>query len=57
MLHVICHMLGVKCQVSRVKLFFLQSAGAILWRVCYQQGLPRLVNRPGVAGAALQTPS
>ena len=23
----------------------------------YQQGLPRIVNRPGVAGADLQTPS
>ena len=33
-----------------------QSGEATRWRVCYQQGLPRLVNRPGVAGAVLQTP-
>ena len=32
-----------------------QSGEACRWRVCYQQGLPRLVNRPGVAGAVLQT--
>ena len=38
--------------------FFLQSGEASRWRVCYQRGLPRLViNRPGVAGAVLQTPS
>ena len=34
--------------VSRMRDFFLlkkqlQSCGAILWRVCYQRGLPRLV--------------
>ena len=33
-----------------------QSGGASRWRVCYQRGLPRLVNRPGVAGAVLQSP-
>ena len=31
-----------------------QSGGASRWRVCYQRGLPRLVNRPGVARAAPQ---
>jgi hypothetical protein len=35
-------------------IFFIgQSGEASRWRVCYQQGLPRLVNRPGVAGAVL----
>ena len=33
-----------------------KSDGPTWWRVCYQRGLPRLVNRPGVAGAVLQTP-
>ena len=37
-------------------LFFGQSGEAYRWRVCYQRGLPRLVNRPGVAGAVLQSP-
>ena len=35
-------MSGVSCQVS-CDIFFLQSGGASLWRVCYQWGLPRLV--------------
>ena len=34
-----------------------QSGRASQWRVCYQRGLPRLVNRPGVAGAVLHTAS
>ena len=51
---VMCHMSHVTCHVSRVTchmssvflffLFFLQSGGAIWWRVCYQQGLTRLVS-------------
>ena len=54
--HVICHMSHVTCYMP----FFLhlrrkrrrkklekngQSGGASLWRVCYKQGLPRLVYR------------
>ena len=35
--HVMCHMSGVQCH------FFLID-GASRWRVCYQRGLPRLVN-------------
>ena len=46
-----CHVAHVTCQVSHVmyqlfsSFFFLfwQSGGASWWRVCYQQGLPRLV--------------
>ena len=35
--------IGVRCQVSGVIFLFLQSVEASRWRVCYQQGLPRLV--------------
>ena len=33
--------------------FFGLSGEASQGRVCYQRGLPRLVNRPGEAGAVL----
>ena len=38
--HVTCH---VSCVTCFLLLFFLQSGEAYWWRVCYQQGLPRLV--------------
>ena len=54
--HVTCHVSPVTCHLSRVtchmpkkNYIFLsltrigQSGGASRWRVCYQQGLPRLV--------------
>ena len=49
--HVTCHMSRVTCHMSRVTchnfflsfFFFGQSVEAYRWRVCYQQGLPRLV--------------
>ena len=48
--HVRCHLSGVMCHFFSsffLLLFFLsffgQSGGASRWRVCYQQGLPRLV--------------
>ena len=40
--HVICHMSHVTCHVSWFTDFFFQSPGVSQWRVCYQQGLPRL---------------
>ena len=49
-----CHMSGVRCQVSCVmcqvscvtcQVSGGQRGGASRWRVCYQQGLPRLVFR------------
>ena len=46
---VTCHLSHVTCHLSHVKIFFFlskkiqQSGGASRWRVCYQQGLPRLV--------------
>ena len=52
---VTCQVSCVTCAVSGVRSFFLyffgaqRSAGS-WWRVCYQRGLPHLVNRPGVAG-------
>ena len=51
----------VMCHVSHVPYFnfliFLQSDEASRRRVCYQRGLLRLVfNRPGLAGAVLQSP-
>ena len=52
------HMSHVTFRESRVIiifLFYFLSAGATRRRVCYQRGLPRLVIRPGVAGADLQT--
>ena len=49
---VTCHVSRVKCQVSGVtcifsffSLFFGQSGGASWWMVCYQPGLPRLVQQ------------
>ena len=44
----------VRCH--NIFLFFIYffSWEASRWRVCYQRGLPHLVNRPGVAGAVLQ---
>ena len=36
---VMCHVSGVRCHF-----FFGQSGGASRWRVCYQQGLPRLIS-------------
>ena len=49
MSHVMCHVSHVKCQgVTFFCLFFLFLIGLICgaswWRVCYQRGLPRLVN-------------
>ena len=39
-------MSGVKCHMSGVTFFFLlQSCGASRWRVCYQWGLPRQVDK------------
>ena len=62
--HVTCHLSRVICHMSTFCFTFLQkkekfnpsekigqSGGVSWWRVCYQRGLPRLVNRPGVAGA------
>ena len=40
--HVTCHMPRFMSQVSQF--FFFQSHGASCWRVCYQRGLPYLVN-------------
>ena len=44
---VMCHTSGVTCHVSPVHFCIfekiVQSGGASRWRVCYQQGLPRLV--------------
>ena len=41
----ICHVTGDMCHVTGYMghIFFLQSCGASRSRVCYQQGLPRLV--------------
>ena len=50
---VTCQVSPVTCQVSNVILFsssFWQIGEACRWRVCYQRGLPHLVNIPGVAG-------
>ena len=51
---VTCHLSCVPCHFYFK--FFLHLGWASRWRVCYQRGLPRLVNRPDVAGAVLQTP-
>ena len=42
---VTCHASGVRCHVPGVlcQIFFFFLSGASLCRVCYQQGLPRLV--------------
>ena len=68
MLSVTCHNIYIYIYIytyivsSSFLLSFRQSGGANQLRVCYQRGLARLVcvttlfNRPGVAGAALQTP-
>ena len=45
---VMCHVSDVTCHVSHVTchlffFFFWQSGDAFRWKVCYQQGLPRLV--------------
>ena len=44
---VMCHVSRVTCHLSHVTFisssFFQQRVGAGWWRVCYQQGLPRLV--------------
>ena len=44
MSRVICHILNVTCHMSHVNFFFLQSGEAYCWRVCFQRGLPRLVQ-------------
>ena len=49
---VMCHMSGVRCQVSRFgchffSFFFWQNGEACLGRVCYQWGLTRLVLYKG----------
>ena len=44
--HVTCHVSGVRCHAPcgfLLLLFILQSGGASLWRVYYQQSLPRIV--------------
>ena len=53
-----CHMSRVRCPVSGVQVtFFGGSGGTSRWRVCYQQGLPRLVfNRLSVGRSVLQSP-
>ena len=65
MSYVTYHMLQVMCHMSRVMcnffFFFKYIGGATWWRVNGlvdggQRGLPRLVNRPSVAKAVLQTP-
>ena len=41
-----CHMSRVKCQMSHVtfiSVFVFLDQVVERWRVCYQQGLPRLV--------------
>ena len=41
-----CQVSGVMCHMSHdtfFSFFFGQSGKAYRWRVCYQQGLPRLV--------------
>ena len=49
MLHVMCHILCVTCHILCVMFhnfisnFFGQNGRASWWRVCYQQGLPRIV--------------
>ena len=48
-----CRLSHVTCQMSPNIFIFLEASR---WRVCYQQGLPRLVDRQGVAKAGLQTP-
>ena len=52
--HVMCHMSDVTCHNYLILfiffLFFGQSGEAYRWRVCYQQGLPRLVyNIKGIS--------
>ena len=47
MSRVTCHMSCVMCHLSRVRflIFFISLSGeASQGRVCYQRGLPRLVN-------------
>ena len=39
-----CQVSSVTCQVSH-SFFLLQSCGASRWRVCYQWGLPRQVDK------------
>ena len=46
----------VTCNTMYVTFLCGKTSGASWWRVRYQRGLPRLVNRPGVAGAVLQAP-
>ena len=41
--HITCHMSHVTCHILSSS-FFGQSGKASRWRVCYQQGLPRLVS-------------
>ena len=52
-----CHMSGVRCQVSHVTFFLGQSGGASPSRICYQRGLPRLVlgQTPHFLGEKLNT--
>ena len=56
-----CHLSHITCQVSFVTIFFFniflgQRGGASQFRVCYQQGLPRLVyKQAGLHGAFLYT--
>ena len=56
--HVMCHLSCVTCKKKKYYPSEKngQNGGISQWRVCYQQGLPRLVNRPGVAGAVLHSP-
>ena len=52
--HVTSKVAYVTCNLNYIYIYILQSGAASCWRVCYQQGLPCLVNRLGVAGAVLQ---
>ena len=41
---VTCHVSCVMCHMSHVILFIFLICEACQWRVCYQQGLPRIVS-------------
>ena len=60
---VTCHVSHVTCHLSRFtfrmshltcNFFFRQRCGAYRWKVCYQQGLPRLVVSKSLACGGVQ---
>ena len=57
MSRVTCHMSHVTCHVSHVTFFLDKVMKLIGEGSVIKGGLPRLVNRPGVAGAVLHTAS